>query len=179
MGCISQTVLDARLRNIVRSTIRCYTCGLNQFVTSSGNCRRCSKTLYLLPESEPEKQQEQIVVQETVSFRILRSLPCRIRTARLARNMTQEKVSLNAGYGRATLSRFEKGSMLPSPGGLLRIAGSIGVPIAGLLSLDPRILLTDDPWIIEIAVHVKQFDVKQRSAIITAIKAVATRELLA
>lgn len=62
-----------------------------------------------------------------------RAIGDRIRIARLSRDLTQERVYLAAGVGRATFQKIEAGTSDARISTLLRIARVLGVHVADLL----------------------------------------------
>lgn len=56
-----------------------------------------------------------------------------IREARLHANLTQERLALDAGLDRVFIVRIEQGQQAPTLDTLIRIAHSIGVPLAHLV----------------------------------------------
>src|SRR6202023_3903722 len=81
-----------------REVIRCKTCGLVQYRTRTGNCRRCVRALpqrleFLIPPPEPaeetgaEPAQEKFANRETVE-----NIGQRIRQLRVSRSMTQSQL---------------------------------------------------------------------------------------
>src|SRR6516162_6294282 len=81
-----------------REVIRCKTCGLVQYRTRTGNCRRCVRALpqrleFMIPPPAPaeeaaaEPASEQLVNQQTVE-----NIGQRIRQLRESRSMTQSQL---------------------------------------------------------------------------------------
>jgi len=100
--------------------IRCKTCGLVQYRTRTGNCRRCVRALpqrleFLIPPPAPpeeaaaEPTPEKFVNQETVE-----NIGQRIRQLRESRSMTQSQLQSRSKVSRSYLSRIESGQMTPS-----------------------------------------------------------------
>ena len=67
-----------------------------------------------------------------------RIIGARIREARLRANLTQEKLGELARADHKTIHRIEYGLTDPSLGLLLRIAAAVNVPLAELVSEEPR-----------------------------------------
>src|SRR2546428_11146304 len=100
-----------------REVIRCKTCGLVQYRTRTGNCRRCVRALpqrleFLIPPPEPaeetgaEPAQEKFANRETVE-----NIGQRIRQLRGSRSMTQSQLQSRSKVSRSYLSRIESGQM--------------------------------------------------------------------
>jgi transcriptional regulator with XRE-family HTH domain len=115
-----------------RDVIRCITCGLVQYRTRSGNCRRClllltPKVEFLIPPTEPQalpddrKPFEKWPNRETV-----KNIGRRIRQLRESRGMTQTQLKTCSGVSRSYLSRLESGQMTPSLGTLEKISEALG-----------------------------------------------------
>ena len=119
---------------IDREVIRCKTCGLVQYRTRTGNCRRCVHALpqrmeYLIPE---EAVQEEQAPAETISSKFanqetVENIGQRIRQLRESRSMTQSQLQARSKVSRSYLSRIESGQMTPSLGTLEKIAEALGV----------------------------------------------------
>jgi ribosome-binding protein aMBF1 (putative translation factor) len=105
---------------IDREVIRCKTCGLVQYRTRTGNCRRCVHALpqrmeYLIPE---EAVQEEQVPAEAMSSKFanqetVENIGQRIRQLRESRSMTQSQLQARSKVSRSYLSRIESGQMTP------------------------------------------------------------------
>src|SRR5438309_8108892 len=125
-----------------REVIRCKTCGLVQYRTRTGNCRRCVRALpqrleFLIPPPAPPEEEvaeptsEKFVNQETVE-----NIGQRIRQLRESRSMTQSQLQSRSKVSRSYLSRIESGQMTPSLGTLEKISEALNV---GLQVLHPGI----------------------------------------
>src|SRR6202007_1252003 len=100
-----------------REVIRCKTCGLVQYRTRTGNCRRCVRALpqrleFLIPPPAPaeeagvETTSEKFANRETVE-----NIGQRIRQLRESRSMTQSQLQSRSKVSRSYLSRIESGQM--------------------------------------------------------------------
>src|SRR5260370_36042120 len=103
-----------------REVIRCKTCGLVQYRTRTGNCRRCVRALpqrleFLIPPAAPEEEagaepaQEKFANRETVE-----NIGQRIRQLRGSRSITQSQLQPRSKVSRSHLSRIES-SQTPPP----------------------------------------------------------------
>jgi len=90
-----------------REVIRCKTCGLVQYRTRTGNCRRCVRALpqrleFLIPPAAPveeagaETTPEKFANRETVE-----NIGQRIRQLRESRSMTQSQLQSRSKVSRA------------------------------------------------------------------------------
>src|SRR6202165_5481251 len=115
-----------------REVIRCKTCGLVQYRTRTGNCRRCVRALpqrleFLIPPPVPpeeagvEPTAEKFANRETVEHS-----GQRIRQLRESRTMTQSQLQSRSKGSRSYLSRIESGQMTPRLGTLEKISEELG-----------------------------------------------------
>ncbi len=103
----------------LRQIADCPHCGLHQYLTETGKCRRCNRPIGVefihLPLSDKK----------------LRQLPNRvglaIRDLRSRRGISQEKLARAAHTGRSHLSRIECGHVRPPLSTLLRLTGVLGL----------------------------------------------------
>ncbi|MGO9438783.1 MAG: helix-turn-helix domain-containing protein [Terracidiphilus sp.] len=111
---------------VLHETADCPTCGLHEYLTENGQCRRCGRPLgieYLkLPVSD---------LARSLSDEKLRVLPNQvgttIRNLRARRGISQEKLARASGTGRSHLSRIECGHVIPPLSLLLRLTVSLGL----------------------------------------------------
>lgn len=66
----------------------------------------------------------------------LQKLGAHIKKVRKSKGYSQDRLYLEAGFSRGTMSRIEKGNVNPTYFTLLRIAETIGVPIKKLVDID-------------------------------------------
>ena len=164
-----------------REVIRCKTCGLVQYRTRTGNCRRCVHALpqrmeYLIPE---EAVQEEQAPAETMrrSLRIRRRwrtsvsgfANCVSRGA-----MTQSQLQARSKVSRSYLSRIESGQMTPSLGTLEKIseALSVGLNRFFIPESDGEALL-EDPFIQGLRPFLRQLDWEQWQSILKRLQAIS------
>src|SRR5882762_284336 len=146
-----------------REVIRCKTCGLVQYRTRTGNCRRCVRALpqrleFLIPPPAPpeeaaaEPTPEKFVNQETVE-----NIGQRIRQLRESRSMTQSQLQSRSKVSRSYLSRIESGQMTPSLGTLEKISEA----------------LLEDPFIQGLRPFLQQLDWEQWQSILKRLQAIS------
>jgi transcriptional regulator with XRE-family HTH domain len=163
-----------------REVIRCKTCGLVQYRTRTGNCRRCVRALpqrleFLIPPPAPpeeataEPAPERFVNQETVE-----NIGQRIRQLRESRSMTQSQLQSRSKVSRSYLSRIESGQMTPSLGTLEKISEALNVGLNRFFipESDGEALL-EDPFIQGLRPFLRQLDWEQWQSILKRLQAIS------
>src|ERR1700719_959038 len=163
-----------------REVIRCKTCGLVQYRTRTGNCRRCVRALpqrleFLIPPPAPveeagaEPAQEKFANRETVE-----SIGQRIRQLRESRTMTQSQLQSRSKVSRSYLSRIESGQMTPSLGTLEKISEALNVGLNRFFipESDGEALL-EDPFIQGLRPFLRQLDWEQWQSILKRLQAIS------
>jgi transcriptional regulator with XRE-family HTH domain len=163
-----------------REVIRCKTCGLVQYRTRTGNCRRCVRALpqrleFLIPPPAPpeeaaaEPTSEKFVNQETVE-----NIGQRIRQLRESRSMTQSQLQSRSKVSRSYLSRIESGQMTPSLGTLEKISEALNVGLNRFFipESDGEALL-EDPFIQGLRPFLRQLDWEQWQSILKRLQAIS------
>jgi transcriptional regulator with XRE-family HTH domain len=163
-----------------REVIRCKTCGLVQYRTRTGNCRRCVRALpqrleFLIPppeapeEAVAEPTPERFANQETVE-----NIGQRIRQLRESRSMTQSQLQSRSKVSRSYLSRIESGQMTPSLGTLEKISEALNVGLNRFFipESDGEALL-EDPFIQGLRPFLHQLDWEQWQSILKRLQAIS------
>ena len=163
-----------------REVIRCKTCGLVQYRTRTGNCRRCVRALpqrleFMIPPPAPaeeaaaEPASEQLVNQQTVE-----NIGQRIRQLRESRSMTQSQLQSRSKVSRSYLSRIESGQMTPSLGTLEKISEALNVGLNRFFipESDGEALL-EDPFIQGLRPFLRQLDWEQWQSILKRLQAIS------
>jgi transcriptional regulator with XRE-family HTH domain len=163
-----------------REVIRCKTCGLVQYRTRTGNCRRCVRALpqrleFLIPPPAPpeeavaEPTSEKFANQETVE-----NIGQRIRQLRESRSMTQSQLQSRSKVSRSYLSRIESGQMTPSLGTLEKISEALNVGLNRFFipESDGEALL-EDPFIQGLRPFLHQLDWEQWQSILKRLHAIS------
>jgi len=163
-----------------REVIRCKTCGLVQYRTRTGNCRRCVRALpqrleFMIPPPAPaeeaaaEPASEQLVNQQTVE-----NIGQRIRQLRESRSMTQSQLQSRSKVSRSYLSRIESGQMTPSLGTLEKISEALNVGLNRFFipESDGEALL-EDPFIQGLRPFLRQLDWEQWQSILNRLEAIS------
>src|SRR6202045_126015 len=163
-----------------REVIRCKTCGLVQYRTRTGNCRRCVRALpqrleFLIPPAAPaeeagaETTSEKFANRETVE-----NIGQRIRQLRESRAMTQSQLQSRSKVSRSYLSRIESGQMTPSLGTLEKISEALNVGLNRFFipESDGEALL-EDPFIQGLRPFLRQLDWEQWQSILKRLAAIS------
>ncbi len=162
-----------------REVIRCKCCGLVQYRTRTGNCRRCVRALpqrleFMIPppppeETAPEAAEEKLANQQTVE-----NIGQRIRQLRESRGMTQSQLQSRSKVSRSYLSRIESGQMTPSLGTLEKISEALGVGLNRFFipESDGEALL-EDPFIQGLRPFLRQLDWEQWQSILKRLQAIS------
>ena len=115
-GIDSTTELD-------REVIRCQVCGLVQYRTRTGNCRRClrlmpPKVAFVIPSPSPQDLpgDDRQLFENWPNRETVENIGQRIRQLRESRAMTQSQLQARSRVSRSYLSRIESGQMTPSLG---------------------------------------------------------------
>jgi transcriptional regulator with XRE-family HTH domain len=163
-----------------REVIRCKTCGLVQYRTRTGNCRRCVRALpqrleFLIPPAPAEEVQgvetssDKFANQKTVE-----NIGQRIRQLRESRGMTQSQLQSKSKVSRSYLSRIESGQMTPSLGTLEKISEALTVGLNRFFipESDGEALL-EDPFIQGLRPFLQQLDWEQWQSILKRLQAIS------
>src|SRR5882757_9367815 len=163
-----------------REVIRCKTCGLVQYRTRTGNCRRCVRALpqrleFLIPEAEPEAQAgAEPVTDKFANQKTVENIGQRIRQLRESRGMTQSQLQSKSKVSRSYLSRIESGQMTPSLGTLEKISEALNVGLNRFFipESDGEALL-EDPFIQGLRPFLRQLDWEQWQSILKRLQAIS------
>jgi transcriptional regulator with XRE-family HTH domain len=144
--------------------IRCFSCGLNQFLHGDHLCARCRRPFEALrPRLEAKTLNPKV--------EILQTLAPRLRCFRQVLGWSQQSLADRMGCPRNFISKIETGGVRPQIDTCIRLAEAFGVSCAELL--DPH---TDpDPWVREIASLLGQLSPKQRCDVLMAAQMVAAK----
>ena len=163
-----------------REVIRCKICGLVQYRTRTGNCRRCVHALpqrmeYLIPQEPPQEQVEpETIASKFANQETVENIGQRIRQLRESRGMTQSQLQSRSKVSRSYLSRIESGQMTPSLGTLEKIseALSVGLNRFFIPESDGEALL-EDPFIQGLRPFLRQLDWEQWQSILKRLQAIS------
>jgi transcriptional regulator with XRE-family HTH domain len=164
-----------------RDVIRCLTCGMVQYCTRNGNCRRClhllkPKVAFLIPPPAPlELQGDDCQSSEKWPNReTLKNIGSRIRQLRESHGMTQTQLNANSGISRSYLSRIESGQMTPSLGTLEKISEALGVGLNRFLVPETSSeTVLEDEFIQQLQPYLRQLDWAQWQSILKRLAAIS------
>lgn len=103
-----------------RPIVRCQACTLNQFLPSTGTCRRCRRSLGNYHLVIPISTEPATLESATRSFR--QSVGRFLRAIRMERGLTQKQLAICLRTHRTVISRMECGHKFP-PLAMLARAG--------------------------------------------------------
>jgi transcriptional regulator with XRE-family HTH domain len=171
---------DSLNTDLDREVIRCKMCGLVQYRTRTGNCRRCVRALpprleFLIPPAPPpevpgaEQPADKWANRETVE-----NIGQRIRQLRESRGMTQSQLQARSKVSRSYLSRIESGQMTPSLGTLEKISEALNVGLNRFFipESDGEALL-EDGFIQGLRPFLRQLDWEQWQSILKRLQAIS------
>jgi transcriptional regulator with XRE-family HTH domain len=164
-----------------REVIRCKVCGLVQYRTRVGNCRRCLRLLppkveFLIP---PPVQQElpgddRQLFEKWPNRDTVENIGQRIRQMRESRGMTQSQLQARSRVSRSYLSRIESGQMTPSLGTLEKISEALGVGLNRFFVPESNgEMLLEDPFIQGLRPFLRQLDLEQWQSILKRLQAIS------
>jgi len=162
-----------------REVIRCKTCGLVQYRTRTGNCRRCVRALpqrleFLIPPAPAEEVQVETSSDKFANQKTVENIGQRIRQLRESRGMTQSQLQSKSKVSRSYLSRIESGQMTPSLGTLEKISEALNVGLNRFFipESDGEALL-EDPFIQGLRPFLQQLDWEQWQSILKRLQAIS------
>jgi transcriptional regulator with XRE-family HTH domain len=168
-----------------REVIRCVTCGLVQYRTRNGNCRRCLRLLapkveFLIPPPEPQELpvDDRQLFEKWPNREMVENIGQRIRQLRESRGMTQSQLQTRSNVSRSYLSRIESGQMTPSLGTLEKISEPLGIGLKRFFvpELNGEALLRDQ-FIQELRPFLRQLDWEQWQSILKRLAAISDHVL--
>ena len=164
-----------------REVIRCKTCGLVQYRTRTGNCRRCVRLLppkveFLIPPPEPQELpgDDRQLFEKWPNRETVENIGQRIRQLRESRGMTQSQLQARSRVSRSYLSRIESGQMTPSLGTLEKISEALGVGLNRFFVPESNgEALLEDPFIQGLRPFLRQLDWEQWQSILKRLAAIS------
>jgi transcriptional regulator with XRE-family HTH domain len=134
--------ITAKKETTDREVIRCKTCGLVQYPTRTGNCRRCLHLPLtverLIQPAEPKiiLDDDRQLFEKSANLRAVENIGQRIRQLRKSHRMSQCQLHTRSCVSRSWLSRIESGQMTPSLGTLEKLSEALGVSMNRFLALE-------------------------------------------
>ena len=164
-----------------RDVIRCITCGMVQYRTRNGNCRRCLHLLtpkieFLIPPLElPELLgDDRQLFEKWPNYEMVENIGQRIRQLRESRGMTQTQLQARSRVSRSYLSRIESGQMTPSLGTLEKLSEPLGVGLNRFFLPETNgETLFEDPFIQGLRPFLRQLDWQQWQSILMRLVAIS------
>jgi len=164
-----------------REVIRCKVCGLVQYRTRTGNCRRCLRMLppkveYLIPPPAPQElpTDDRQLFEKWPNRETVENIGQRIRQLRESRGMTQSQLQARSRVSRSYLSRIESGQMTPSLGTLEKISEALGVGLNRFFVPESNgEALLEDPFIQGLRPYLRQLDWEQWQSILKRLQAIS------
>ena len=164
-----------------REVIRCKTCGLVQYRTRTGNCRRCLRCLppkveFLIPPPEPQELpgDDRQLFEKWPNRETVENIGRRIRQLRESRAMTQTQLKSRSLVSRSYLSRTESGQMTPSLGTLEKLSEALGVGLNRFFVPESNgEALLEDPFIQGLRPFLRQLDWEQWQSILNRLAAIS------
>src|ERR1700683_2901682 len=164
-----------------REVIRCQVCGLVQYRTRTGNCRRCLRLLppvvtFVIPTPSPTDLpgDDRQLFENWPNRETVENIGQRIRQLRESRGMTQSQLQARSRVSRSYLSRIESGQMTPSLGTLEKIAEALGVgPNRFFVPETNRETVLEDPFIQGLRPCLRQLDWTQWQGILKRLQAIS------
>jgi transcriptional regulator with XRE-family HTH domain len=164
-----------------RDVIRCITCGMVQYRTRNGNCRRCLhmltpkiEPLILQPASEELPVDQRQPIEKWPNREMVKNIGQRIRQLRKSRGISQSQLQALSRVSRSYLSRIESGQMTPSLGTLEKISEPLGVGLNRFFVPEANgEALLEDPFIQELQPFLRQLDSEQWQSILKRLAAIS------
>jgi transcriptional regulator with XRE-family HTH domain len=164
-----------------REVIRCKACGLVQYRTRNGNCRRCLRLLppkveFLVPPPAPQDLpgDDRQLFEKWPNRETVDNIGQRIRQLRESRAMTQSQLQARSRVSRSYLSRIESGQMTPSLGTLEKISEALGVGLNRFFIPESNgEALLEDPFIQGLRPFLRQLDWEQWQSILKRLQAIS------
>ena len=164
-----------------RDVIRCISCGMVQYRTRAGNCRRClhlltPKVEFLIPPPEPQDLpgDNRQLFDKCPNREMVENIGQCIRQLRESREMTQSQLQVRSRVSRSYLSRIESGQMTPSIGTLEKISEALGIGLSRFFLPESNgEALLEDPFIQELRPFLRQLNWEQWQSILKRLAAIS------
>jgi DNA-binding XRE family transcriptional regulator len=111
--------------------LRCAHCFLQQFVTATGFCRRCHRSLEKLYVDLPNPSPLSIIACLPAKL-LAKRIGATIRILRKERRFSQKRLANKIGISRPSITKLESGKSIPTLAKLQRVTAALGIDIAEL-----------------------------------------------
>jgi transcriptional regulator with XRE-family HTH domain len=170
-----------------REAIRCKTCGLMQYRTLTGNCRRCqrnmpSKNGFIIPFRKPleDEIEDEKPPAKLTNLEMVGKIGRRIQHLRTSRGLTQGQLQRRSRVSRSYLSRIESLQMTPSLGTIEKLSEALGVSLNRFFIPDSSCeALLDDAFIQGLRPYLRQLDFEQWKSVLVRLAAISGHVLTA
>ena len=164
-----------------REAIRCKTCGLMQYRTRTGICRRCQRLLppkegFVIPFREPLENESDAVKppSKLTNLDMVQKIGRRIQHLRTSRGLTQGQLHKRSSVSRSYLSRIESSRMTPSLGTMEKLSKGLGIGMNRFFIPDSCCeALLDDAFIQGLRPYLRQLDFEQWQFVLERLAAIS------
>jgi transcriptional regulator with XRE-family HTH domain len=164
-----------------REVIRCKTCGLMQYRTQTGNCRRCQRHLptkngFVIPFRVPLKDEGDVAKtpSKLTNREMVEKIGQRIPHLRTSRGLTQGQLQKRSSVSRSYLSRIESSQMTPSLGTVEKLSKALGIGLNRFFIPDSCCeALLDDAFIQGLRPYLGQLDFEQWQSVLERLAAIS------
>jgi transcriptional regulator with XRE-family HTH domain len=166
---ISSAAISTNLR-LPRPSLRCPHCRLVQFVTLSGECRKCHKPLQPPADELPATPSEPAAV-AAKPLDPVALLPKRIRGLRDLRGWSQSQLAARMDVPRTHISKLENGKASPSLRSIARLGAALDVPFHHFFTTEQLPVM--GPFLAEMAPFVSKLTDIERRTLLDAARRMA------
>jgi len=162
-----------------RKVIDCKTCGLVQYRTRVGNCRRCLRLLpikaeFLRSPGEQLPGDDRQLFERWPNFQTVENIGRRIWQLRESRGITPNELQARSRVSRSFLSRIESGEMTPSLGTLEKLSEALGVGLnCFFVPMSNGEALLEDPFIRGLTPFLRRLGWEQWQSILERVAAIS------
>ncbi len=164
-----------------REAIRCKTCGLMQYRTQTGICRRCQRRLppkegFVIPFREPLENDSDAAKppSKLTNLDMVQKIGRRIQHLRTSRGLTQGQLQKRSSVSRSYLSRIESRQMTPSLGTVEKLSKALGVGLNRFfVPVSSCETLLDDAFIQGLRPYLRQLDFEQWQSVLERLAAIS------
>jgi transcriptional regulator with XRE-family HTH domain len=166
---------------LVREVIHCTTCGLVQYRTSQGHCRRCQRLVprkleFPIPfgKKQEQRRDNRPLFKKRPNLETVKNIGQRILQLRESRGLTHGQLCALSRVSRSYISRIESGQMTPSLATLERISEALGISLNRcFVPMSDSEALLEDPFIRGVRHFLRQLDWEQWQSILKRLVAIS------